>query len=123
MRARWAAVVMVWACTEGGKEPEVDTPAETDPPCSRLRGGDDWAFDGECPQMHTPCEVAVDGCALTISYEATGMTMGMPYAATIDGDLVTFEDGDLLEGCTGTVLDARTIEGSCAGGCTFSLSR
>jgi hypothetical protein len=51
------------------------------------------------------------------------MTMGMPYAGTIDGDTVTFGDGDTVTGCVGTVETADKISGSCDGGCTYELRR
>lgn len=92
--------------------------------CDPMRSGTDWAWDGQCPMMVTPCDIVVDGCSLTIDYEADGgMTMGMPYTGTISGDQISFEDGDSVDGCTGTLIDPDTVEGSCAGGCTFTLTR
>jgi hypothetical protein len=92
--------------------------------CAEVTAGTDWAWSGQCPQMRTPCDIEVDGCSLTIDYEADGgMTMGMPYSATVEGDTITFADDNSVEGCTGTVLDADEIEGSCKGGCTYTLKR
>jgi hypothetical protein len=101
-----------------------DTDTDTEPACATLNSGDDWAWTGECPQMRTPCDIVVTGCSLTIDYAADGgMTMGMPYAATIDGDTITFEDGDSVPGCVGTVVSADEVTGSCEDGCTFTLKR
>ncbi len=97
---------------------------DTAPACATLNGGTDWAWQGECPQMRTPCDIVVSGCELAIDYAADGgMTMGMPYAGTIEGDTITFEDGDTVDGCVGTIEDADSVTGSCAGGCTFTLRR
>lgn len=74
--------------------------------------------------MRTPCDIVVTECSLTIDYSADGgMTMGMPYAGTIEGDTITFEDGDGVNGCVGTIEDADTVSGTCDGGCTFTLRR
>lgn len=84
-----------------------------------------WAFNGQCPQMRTPCELtAVDesACSFSIAY-ASGMTMGMPYAMTVTGADVSFGDGDSVTGCVGTVVDGDTITGTCDGGCAFTLDR
>ncbi len=92
--------------------------------CASLSTGDDWAWNGQCPQMRTPCDIVADGCAFTIDYAADGgMTMGMPTGGTIAGDTVTFSEDNGVTGCTGTVIDADTVEGTCDGGCTFTLSR
>jgi hypothetical protein len=102
-----------------------DTDTDTDTPaCSTLNSGTDWVWNGECPQMRTPCDIVVDGCSLTIDYDADGgMTMGMPYAGTIEGDTITFEDGDSVGGCVGTIEDADNVSGTCGDGCTFTLKR
>lgn len=84
-----------------------------------------WAFNGECPQMRTPCELTVTdeaACTFDIAY-ASGMTMGMPFDMTITGVDVGFGDGDSVTGCTGTVVDGDTITGTCDGGCSFTLDR
>ena len=79
-----------------------DSAGETGPTCDAMSSGDDWYWNGECPQMRTPCDIVVDGCSLTIDYNADGgMTMGMPYEATIEGSTVTFADGDSMTGCVG----------------------
>lgn len=97
---------------------------DTGPTCATLNSGDDWSFNGECPQMRTPCDIVVDGCSLTIDYAADGgMTMGMPYEGTIEGDTITFADGDSVTGCVGTIEDADTVSGTCDGGCSFTLRR
>lgn len=97
---------------------------DTGPACATMNSGDDWAWSGECPGMTTPVVISVDGCALTLDYDAVGgMTMGMPYSATIEGDVVTFADDNGVDGCVGTVDTADKITGSCADGCTFKLKR
>jgi hypothetical protein len=101
-----------------------DSGGDTAPACSVITPGDDWAWSGECPQMTTPVAITVDGCSLTLDYESVGgMTMGMPFSATVDGDTVTFADDDSVTGCVGTVASADRIDGSCDGGCTFKLKR
>lgn len=106
-----------------------DSPAgpdtDTDPgSCDPMSSGNDWAWSGQCPGMVTPCDITVDGCAVTIDYSADGgMTMGMPYSATISGSTVTFADDNTKSGCVGTLDDPDTITGTCDGGCTFTLSR
>ncbi len=92
--------------------------------CATLTPGNDWAWYDACPQMTTPVDVAVDGCALTLDYRAhDDMTMGMPYTGTVAGDTVTFGPGDTVTGCVGTVVSADRIEGTCDGGCAFTLRR
>lgn len=92
--------------------------------CDTLSSGDDWKWDGACPQMPTPCDIVVTECSLAIDYEADGgMTMGMPYAGTIEGDTITFADGDSRTGCVGTIKGPDRVTGSCDGGCEFTLSR
>ena len=104
----------------GGSSTDTGTEAN----CATMSSGDDWKWNGECPQMRTPCDIVVTGCTFVIDYAADGgMTMGMPYAGSIDGSSIQFEDGDSVTGCTGTLEDADTISGSCDGGCTFTLER
>lgn len=94
------------------------------PACATITPGDDWAWEGRCPRMTTPVAITVDECTLTLDYASVGgMTMGMPYSATIEEDAVTFGDGDSVTGCVGTVISADSIEGTCDGPCTFTLSR
>ena len=101
-----------------------DSAEDSAPTCAALNSGDDWAFNGDCPQMRTPCDIVVDGCSLAIDYSADGgMTMGMPYEATGRGDTITFADGDSVTGCEGTIEDADTVSGTCDGGCAFTLRR
>ena len=89
-----------------------------------MNSGTDWKWEGECPQMRTPCDIVVKGCEVAIDYDADGgMTMGMPYAGTISGNTITFEDGDILTGCVGTLSDADNASGTCDDGCTWELSR
>lgn len=114
----------------GGDDSAADTDLDTSADsgsggaCSALSSGDDWAWNGECPQMRTPCDIVVDGCSLTIDYEADGgMTMGMPYEGTIEGDTITFADGGSVNGCVGTIETADKVSGTCDGGCTFTLRR
>ena len=47
-----------------------DSAEDTAPTCAALNSGDDWNFNGECPQMRTPCDIVVEGCSLTIDYAA-----------------------------------------------------
>lgn len=103
---------------------DTSTNGDTGAACSVLNSGTDWAWLGECPQMRTPMDLVVTGCSLAIDYDADGgMTMGMPYAGTVSGSTVTFDAGDSVTGCTGTVVSADRIEGSCDGGCTYTLRR
>ena len=124
------SLILLIACVGGTKSDDsADTSGDsgsgdtdTGPTCSTLNSGDDWAWSGACPQMRTPCDIVVDGCSLTIDYAADGgMTMGMPYEATINGDMITFVDGDSVTGCVGTIEDADTVSGTCDGGCAFTL--
>jgi hypothetical protein len=125
-------LLLVLACGDKDADDTAGTPTDggsadggtTGATCVALSTGDDWAFNGQCPQMRTPCDIVVDGCSLAIDYEADGgMTMGMPYAGTIAGDTITFEDGDYVKGCVGTIADPDTVSGTCDGGCTFTLER
>jgi hypothetical protein len=113
--------------TDSGAGDTADTDTgsgDTAPACATVNSGDDWAWSGECPQMNTPVVITVEGCALALDYDAVGgMTMGMPYSATIEGDVVTFADDNGVDGCVGTVDTADKITGSCADGCTFKLKR
>jgi hypothetical protein len=103
---------------------DTDTGGDTAPPCATVNSGDDWAWMDQCPRMTTPVVIEVNGCEMALDYDAVGgMTMGMPYAGTIDGDTVTFSDGDTVTGCVGTVETADKISGSCDGGCTYELRR
>lgn len=96
----------------------------TAPACATVNAGDDWAWSGECPQMNTPVVVTVDGCAMTLDYDAVGgMTMGMPYSAAITSDSVIFADDNSVSGCVGTVETADKITGSCGDGCVYTLKR
>ena len=95
------------------------TTAGTTPACTELTTSEDWAWNGECPQMRTPCVVTFESCAVTIDYPS-GMTMNMPSAGTIEGDTVTFTGGSFT-GCVGTITDATHITGGCDDGCTFTL--
>lgn len=108
--------------TDTDTDTDADTDSDTDADCTPITPGDDWAWTGECPQMTTPTEIAVSGCELTIAY-SSGMTMGMPYSATVSGTTVTFADDDSVTGCVGTAESSDKIEGSCDGGCTFKLKR
>lgn len=130
-------LVLLFACSTGSSTDTPDDTSQADsadtadtgsgdtaPTCSTVSPGDDWAWSGECPGMTTPVVVEVDGCTLTLDYDAVGgMTMGMPYSATIEGDAVTFADDNGVDGCVGTVETADKITGSCADGCTFKLKR
>lgn len=128
------SLILLYACIGGTKSddsaPTSDdsdsggADSDTGPACAALNSGDDWAWSGACPQMRTPCDIVVDGCSLAIDYSADGgMTMGMPYEATVSGDTITFADGDSVTGCEGTIEDADTVSGTCDGGCAFTLRR
>lgn len=119
---------LLWAC--GGPsdpaptetdEPPPEATGDTGPTCAAVTSGDDWAWSGQCPGMLTPCTVEVDGCKVTVDYGG-GMDMGMPTRGTIEGDEITFHGG-AVDGCAGTVVTRRRIEGTCDGGCTFALER
>jgi hypothetical protein len=110
--------------TDADTDSDTDTDADTDTAaggCSTVSSGEDWAWDGDCPGMYTPCEIVVSDCSFTITY-SSGMSMGMPTGGTIAEDVVTFSGGSVA-GCTGNVMDADTIEGTCQGGCSYTLSR
>ncbi len=92
--------------------------------CEAVSSGTDWAWNGDCPRMRTPCDIVVTECSFEIDYEADGgMDMDMPHSATVVGSTVTFGDDNSVTGCTGTVLNADSIEGTCDSGCEFTLSR
>jgi hypothetical protein len=116
------------ACTGGdtadtGKTTDTSDTG-TSAACATMSSGTDWAWDGECPQMVTPCDIVVTECSFVIDYEADGgMTMSMPFGGVIVDDQVTFNNDNGVTGCVGTLVDADTVEGSCADGCTFTLSR
>lgn len=127
---------LLLACTgtsDDSAKVDTDVPTDTDttptdtnttPACVTVNSGTNWAWNGECPQMKTKCDIVVTECTLAIDYEADGgMTMDMPYGGVIVGDVVTFNDDNGVTGCVGTVIDADTIEGTCASGCTFDLTR
>ena len=101
--------------------PAPEATADTGPTCAVVTSGDDWAWSGACPGMLTPCTVEADGCDVTVDYGG-GMDMGMPTRGKIEGDQITFHGG-AVDGCVGTVVTRRHIEGSCDGGCTFTLER
>jgi hypothetical protein len=112
------------ADTDADADADTDADSDTDLACSPMTSGDDWAWDGECPQMVTPCDIVVTDCAIAIDYEDDGgMTMGMPYSGTIAGTTVTFADDNTVRGCEGVLEDPDTISGTCRDGCTFTLSR
>ncbi len=97
---------------------------DTAPACETVNEGDDWAWSGDCPGMTTPVVITVDECELTLDYEAVGgMTMGMPYSGTVEGDVVTFANDNSVKDCVGTVAKADKITGTCKGGCEFTLRR
>lgn len=98
------------------------TDSPTAPACATVSSGTEWAWYGECPQMTTPCDLVVDGCSITIDYEADGgMTMQMPGSGIIEGDTITFGNERSVTGCVGTVESPDSISGSCDSGCTFTL--
>ncbi|MBM4389615.1 MAG: hypothetical protein FJ090_00725 [Deltaproteobacteria bacterium] len=110
--------------TDTGNTADSGDTNDTEPTCATVESGDNWAWGGECPQMVTPCDIVVTECALAIDYDADGgMTMGMPFSGTIEGDTVTFANDNGVDDCVGTVIAADEIEGSCKGGCTFTLER
>ncbi|MBM4364807.1 MAG: hypothetical protein FJ102_01220 [Deltaproteobacteria bacterium] len=110
--------------TDTGDTADSGDTNDTEPTCATVESGDNWAWDGECPQMKTPCDIVVTECSLAIDYEADGgMTMGMPFSGTIEGDTITFANDNGVDDCVGTVIAADEIEGTCKGGCTFTLRR
>lgn len=113
-------LVLLYACATSIDPADAGDSADT-AACATLTAGA-WSWDGACPQMPTPCTLSVSECAVTLDYGAGGMTMGMPYGGTIEGDTITFADDNTVSGCVGTILDADTIEGSCDG-CDFTLAR
>lgn len=91
--------------------------------CTPITPGDDWSWTGECPQMTTDVAITIEGCELTLDYDSVGgMTMGMPYSGTIEGDTVTFADDNSVEGCVGIIDNENKITGTCDG-CEFKLRR
>lgn len=112
------------ADADADADSDTDTDTDTDVTCDPMSSGTDWSWNGDCPQMPTPCDIVVGVCSFTIDYDADGgMTMGMPFSGTIAGDVVDFENDNSVRGCTGTLLDADHIEGTCRDGCTFTLER
>lgn len=110
--------------TDTDADTDSDGDSDTGPECATVEPGDDWAWSGQCSQMGTPVVITVDGCELTLDYSSVGgMTMGMPFSATVEGDIVTFADDNGVDGCVGTVERADKITGTCEDGCTFSLKR
>ena len=100
-----------------------DTGGGTTPPaCDSVNAGNDWAWRGSCPGMLTPCTVQVTGCQLAIGYPG-GMTMGMPTGGLVAGSDVSFNGANGVTGCAGTVTDPDSMEGTCDGGCSFTLTR
>lgn len=102
-----------------------DTGTEELPVVCGVTVAEDWAFFGECPRMRTPCEIWVADeatCAFEVTY-SSGMTMGMPYSFTVDGDTLTFGDDDEIFGCVATLQGPDYASGSCEDGCTFTLER
>ncbi len=89
--------------------------------CEEVTAGDDWAWSGTCIGMTMGCEIERDGCELTIT--CSGMDMGLPESAMVDGTTVMFDDGDDVTGCEGTVEDANTLNGTCDGDCSWTLER
>ncbi len=123
---------LILACGTADSTKTTDTSASTDtsatedtaPACATVNSGTDWAWHGACPQMTTPVDIVVTGCALALDYQADGgMTMGMPYDGTVTDSTVTFGAGDSVTGCVGDVVSADRIEGTCDGGCAFTLRR
>ena len=106
---------------DGGSGDTGTTTTPSTTPCAEVTAADDWAWSGSCIGMTMGCEVAVDGCGLTVT--CSGMDMGLPESATVDGKDVVFDDGASLSGCTGTVDDADTLTGTCDGGCDWTLER
>lgn len=132
---RLAPALLLLACTgskgetgtlhtgETGETTETGDTGGNEPACATVNPGDNWAWNGECPQMRTPVVIAVSDCTLTLDYDAVGgMTMGMPYSATVSGDQMTFDDGDSVSGCVGTVESADEITGTCDG-CDYTLKQ
>lgn len=117
-----STLLLLSACSGGTSD--TDGTADTDAgsaACDEVAAGDDWAWSGSCIGMTMGCEIVRDGCELTIT--CSGMDMGLPESAMVDGSTVMFEDGDDVTGCEGTVEDANTLSGSCDGDCSWTLER
>jgi hypothetical protein len=121
---------LLFACTGTSKESNntaddssstEDTQESDLPACDPMTAGEDWTWEGQCPQMPTPCEVQVEACSIIIGY-SSGMTMDMPRGGEISGNTITFIDSGIA-GCVGTLEDADHVTGSCDSGCTFTLYR
>jgi hypothetical protein len=109
------------ADTDTDTDADTDADADTDPThCISLTQGSDWAWNGECPGMVTPCALSQTGCTLELGYG--GMTMGMPYSGVIDASSVTFADDNTVHGCVGIAESPDRITGTCDG-CSYTLSR
>lgn len=120
-------LLTLFACpttTDTGSTKDSDTAVAAE--CSELTSATDWYWDGACPQMITPCDIAVTDCSLVIDYTTTddGMTMGMPYDGVIDGDTITFGQGEDWgpTDCVGTIISPDEVTGTC-NGCDFTLKR
>jgi hypothetical protein len=117
-----STLLLISACSGGANDTDGtnDTDAESSA-CDEVTAGDDWAWSGSCIGMTMGCEIVRDGCELTIT--CSGMDMGLPEGAMVDGSAVTFDDGDSVTGCEGTVEDANTLSGTCDGECSWTLER
>lgn len=116
------AVLLSPACSGGGGDTDgMDDTDAAAAACDVVRAGGDWTWSGSCIGMTMGCEIVRDGCELTIT--CSGMEMGLPESATVDGAVVTFDDGDDVTGCEGTVEDPNTLSGTCDGGCSWTLER
>jgi len=116
------ALLLSSACSGGDDDMEgMDDTDGSSAACDEVTAGDDWAWSGSCIGMTMACEIMRDGCGLTIS--CSGMDMGLPESAMVDGSAVMFDDGDDVTGCEGTVEDANTLSGTCDGGCSWTLER
>lgn len=124
LRVSLAFALLATACSGGktapdGSSADTATPTTSPPACERVAQGDGWEWSGACIGMTMGCEIATDGCALTVT--CSGMDMGLPETAIVDGENVVFDDGPSLSGCVGTVEDRNTLSGTCDGGCTWTL--
>lgn len=116
-----STLLLLSACSGGTSDTDGTADTDGSAACDEVAAGDDWAWSGSCIGMTMGCEIVRDGCELTIT--CSGMDMGLPEGAMVDGSAVTFDDGDSVTGCEGSVEDANTLSGTCDGECSWTLER
>lgn len=111
------------ACAGGGgatDSSDTDVDSDATAACADVTAGKGWEWSGSCIGMTMGCKITKTGCDLTVV--CTGMDMGLPESGSIADDVVTFNDGASLSGCSGTVDDPNTITGTCNGDCEWTLA-